>query len=268
MKALSSAAPWLRRQLGERLHLRHVPQLSIRHDDSIESGDRVLRILREIEAGTATMTAREGGRRALREAPSGSRRSATRTRTPTRWARPSPRASPRNGSGKAAEVVSRRPAAALPGRPAAASTRCANAPGSSPTSPSWWTAGDLARTGASGARAAPSGCRGRASSTSTTTSRTTAARQPSRGSTPTAAATCEMVALLLPELGVRSTASSPRCCRRHRPGHAHLRAPERDAAHPARHGRSAGGRGAAVRPPPRDLRRQAVRARSRCGAGC
>ena len=35
---------------GERLHLRHVPQLEFRADDSIESGDRVLRILRDIEA--------------------------------------------------------------------------------------------------------------------------------------------------------------------------------------------------------------------------
>ncbi len=52
--ALSSAAPWLRRQLGDRLTVRHVPQLVIRHDDSIESGDRVLRILREIEDGGAS----------------------------------------------------------------------------------------------------------------------------------------------------------------------------------------------------------------------
>jgi ribosome-binding factor A len=48
LAALTSAAPWLRRQLGERLTLRHVPQLVIRHDDSIESGDRVLRILNEL----------------------------------------------------------------------------------------------------------------------------------------------------------------------------------------------------------------------------
>ena len=57
IEALRSATPWLRRQLGERLRLRHVPQLSIRADDSIESGDRVLRILREIEAVSAN---REG----------------------------------------------------------------------------------------------------------------------------------------------------------------------------------------------------------------
>lgn len=49
MDALGDAAPWLRRRLGERLRIRHVPQLVLRRDDSIETGDRVLRILRELE---------------------------------------------------------------------------------------------------------------------------------------------------------------------------------------------------------------------------
>ena len=49
LKALTDAAPWLRRQLGDRLTVRHIPQLVIRHDDSIEAGDRVLRLLRDIE---------------------------------------------------------------------------------------------------------------------------------------------------------------------------------------------------------------------------
>ena len=49
LKALTDAAPWLRRQLGSRLTIRHVPQLVIRHDDSIEAGDRVLRLLNELE---------------------------------------------------------------------------------------------------------------------------------------------------------------------------------------------------------------------------
>ena len=48
LKAMTDAAPWLRRQLGGRLTIRHVPQLVIRHDDSIEAGDRVLRLLNEI----------------------------------------------------------------------------------------------------------------------------------------------------------------------------------------------------------------------------
>jgi ribosome-binding factor A len=49
MEALGAATPWLRRRLAERLTLRSVPQLSLRRDDSIEAGDRVLRLLREIE---------------------------------------------------------------------------------------------------------------------------------------------------------------------------------------------------------------------------
>ncbi|MGH2445752.1 MAG: 30S ribosome-binding factor RbfA [Candidatus Limnocylindria bacterium] len=53
MKALTDAAPWLRRQLGGRLTIRRIPQLVMRHDDSIEAGDRVLRLLSELE--------REGG---------------------------------------------------------------------------------------------------------------------------------------------------------------------------------------------------------------
>jgi|SRR5688572_23025489 len=49
MKALTDAAPWLRRQLGERLTVRHIPQLVIHRDDSIEAGDRVLQLLRDLE---------------------------------------------------------------------------------------------------------------------------------------------------------------------------------------------------------------------------
>lgn len=45
MVALAEATPWLRRQLAHRLRLRRVPELSLRRDDSIEAGDRVLRLL-------------------------------------------------------------------------------------------------------------------------------------------------------------------------------------------------------------------------------
>ena len=47
--AMTDAAPWLRRQLGGRLPVRHIPQLVIKLDDSIEAGDRVLRLLRDLE---------------------------------------------------------------------------------------------------------------------------------------------------------------------------------------------------------------------------
>ncbi len=49
LSALTDAAGWLRRRLADRLDLRHIPELHIRLDDSIASGDRVLRLLREIE---------------------------------------------------------------------------------------------------------------------------------------------------------------------------------------------------------------------------
>jgi ribosome-binding factor A len=46
---MTDAAPWLRRRLGERLKLRHVPELTVKRDDSIEEGDRILRLLRQID---------------------------------------------------------------------------------------------------------------------------------------------------------------------------------------------------------------------------
>lgn len=49
--ALTDASSWLRRRLGERLTLRHVPQLTLRLDDSIASGDRVLWLLRNLDEG-------------------------------------------------------------------------------------------------------------------------------------------------------------------------------------------------------------------------
>lgn len=48
MQALEVATPWLQRRLGERLQIRHVPALSLRRDDSIEAGDRVLRLLHDL----------------------------------------------------------------------------------------------------------------------------------------------------------------------------------------------------------------------------
>src|SRR6476660_3713800 len=53
MAALEDATPWLRRRLGERLRLRHVPALVMRRDDSIEAGDRVRRLLHEVEGNEA-----------------------------------------------------------------------------------------------------------------------------------------------------------------------------------------------------------------------
>lgn len=51
LAALRRAKTYLRRVLGSRLHLRRIPELDIRLDDSVERGTRVLHLLDELEAG-------------------------------------------------------------------------------------------------------------------------------------------------------------------------------------------------------------------------
>ena len=45
LDALTRATPFIRRELGQRLHLRHTPDLSFAYDDSIERGARINQIL-------------------------------------------------------------------------------------------------------------------------------------------------------------------------------------------------------------------------------
>jgi ribosome-binding factor A len=52
-RALERAMPFLRRQLGRRLRLRRIPELQFFYDESIERGDRIERILLELEAERA-----------------------------------------------------------------------------------------------------------------------------------------------------------------------------------------------------------------------
>jgi len=47
--ALRHASGYLRRELGADLRLRHTPELQFVLDHSIEEGDRVLRVIREVE---------------------------------------------------------------------------------------------------------------------------------------------------------------------------------------------------------------------------
>jgi ribosome-binding factor A len=49
-RALGRATPFLRRQLGGRLRLKRVPVLEFFFDESVERGDRIERILNEINA--------------------------------------------------------------------------------------------------------------------------------------------------------------------------------------------------------------------------
>jgi ribosome-binding factor A len=52
-RALDRATPFLRRQVGQRLRLKRVPELTFFYDESIEKGDRVERILQELQAERA-----------------------------------------------------------------------------------------------------------------------------------------------------------------------------------------------------------------------
>ena len=47
-RALTRATPFLRRQMGQRLRLKRVPELVFFYDDAIERGDRIERILLEL----------------------------------------------------------------------------------------------------------------------------------------------------------------------------------------------------------------------------
>jgi ribosome-binding factor A len=49
-RALARATPFLRRQVGQRLRLRRVPELEFHFDESVERHDRIEQILREIHA--------------------------------------------------------------------------------------------------------------------------------------------------------------------------------------------------------------------------
>jgi ribosome-binding factor A len=53
-KALKRAAPFLRRQLGQRLRLRRVPELDFFYDESIARQDRIEKILQELKAEATT----------------------------------------------------------------------------------------------------------------------------------------------------------------------------------------------------------------------
>jgi ribosome-binding factor A len=49
-RALRRATPFLRRQLGQRLRLRRVPELEFFYDESIARHDRIERILQDLKA--------------------------------------------------------------------------------------------------------------------------------------------------------------------------------------------------------------------------
>jgi ribosome-binding factor A len=60
-KALKRAAPFLRRQLGQRIRLRRVPEIDFFYDESIARGDRIEQILQELKAEAAARAGDAGG---------------------------------------------------------------------------------------------------------------------------------------------------------------------------------------------------------------
>lgn len=48
LTALASAAGFIRRELGDRIRARHIPELNFRLDERIEKADRVLRMIDRI----------------------------------------------------------------------------------------------------------------------------------------------------------------------------------------------------------------------------
>jgi ribosome-binding factor A len=60
-KALKRAMPFLRRQLGQRLRLRRVPELDFFYDESIAHADRVEKILHELEEERAARAGADAG---------------------------------------------------------------------------------------------------------------------------------------------------------------------------------------------------------------
>jgi ribosome-binding factor A len=53
VQALQRAMPFVRAQLGRRLRLKRIPEFSVRLDESVERGARVLQLLNDIESGEA-----------------------------------------------------------------------------------------------------------------------------------------------------------------------------------------------------------------------
>ena len=60
VRALEHAMPFVRRELGKRLRLRRIPEFSVRLDESIERGSRVMQLISELEAGETPRELPEG----------------------------------------------------------------------------------------------------------------------------------------------------------------------------------------------------------------
>ncbi len=51
ISTLTAASGFLHHELSKRLQMRHVPELNFKWDDSIERGDRILRLIDQVSTG-------------------------------------------------------------------------------------------------------------------------------------------------------------------------------------------------------------------------
>ena len=51
LKGLAQAAGFVRRELGQRLSLRHTPEISFHYDEGLDATDRVARLLDQVRSG-------------------------------------------------------------------------------------------------------------------------------------------------------------------------------------------------------------------------
>lgn len=51
MEAIEDSTPYIRKEVGSRIRLRHVPELEFRIDDSLERGSRITNLIDKISKG-------------------------------------------------------------------------------------------------------------------------------------------------------------------------------------------------------------------------
>ena len=59
MEALTRATGFIRTEIGQRIRLRHTPEIQIKADDSIARGARIFELLREVNPGDTKETGAE-----------------------------------------------------------------------------------------------------------------------------------------------------------------------------------------------------------------
>jgi ribosome-binding factor A len=58
--ALRRAVPFVRHELGGRLHLKRIPELHVHLDDTAQRGTRILQLLSDLESGEASLAGQPG----------------------------------------------------------------------------------------------------------------------------------------------------------------------------------------------------------------